>query len=84
MTMYKAVREALRGVVPDINLIDATTAACDAVTRWASSTVTRQEGACAAKGEPIPGLFAFPAAMRSCIYNHDHTGAHRDKHGETW
>lgn len=79
--LYRAMHDALTDIVPDANLLDATTKACETATRHFAQQATRPIGACAATREWKIGIFTTSS---TCIYGHDHTGAHRTKNGETW
>lgn len=80
-TLYGVIRNALRGHVRDVDLAVVAGETMNAVhDHMAKQYLLRPTGGC-------PGMIRGATGTRTryyCVFDFDHTGAHRDDKGVTW
>lgn len=77
--LYATIHHALRGYVPESDITSTTAWVTAAVARMAGAPQPRPVGAC-----PSRTRFQVGDPWQYCVFDFNHTGAHRDNQGVTW
>lgn len=76
--LYATIHHALRGYVPESDITSTAAWVTAAVARMADAPQPRPVGACPGWHRPDSRTRAY------CVFDFNHTGAHRDNQGVTW